>query len=98
MKREEAKIENDFVNIARTKGVRAIKFKDQSDTGAPDRICLRSGGIAFFIEFKKPGEAPRRKQLLYHKQLRNLGFRVYTHDNLQDALLTLHNELTNVDK
>lgn len=90
----EAKIENDFVDYAADLEVLAKKFKDDSDTGAPDRICLCPFGHAFFIEFKRKGEPPRKKQLLYHKRLRRRGFSVYICDTLEQAKKVLHSELS----
>lgn len=42
--------------------------------GFPDRILLRPGGTAAFVEFKRPGEQPTKIQAYWLKRLRLLGF------------------------
>lgn len=44
--------------------------------GLPDRMCLLPEGRIFFCEVKSKGETPAPIQLLVHKKLRSLGFRV----------------------
>jgi hypothetical protein len=43
--------------------------------GLPDRLLLRPGGRASFIEFKRAGEQPSRIQLYWLHKLNWLGFR-----------------------
>ena len=50
--------------------------------GMPDRILLFPGRQLAFVEVKAPGEKPRPLQLLRHRQLRDLGFRVYILDGM----------------
>lgn len=87
----EKEIEDNFVLFARTLGVKAIKFIDPSSTGAPDRMILIPGGNILFIEFKAPGETPDPKQVQYHKELRELGFKVFVADSLTYAKEVLVN-------
>jgi len=42
--------------------------------GEPDRICLLPGGIAVFVELKRPGEKPRPEQHRALGRLRDLGY------------------------
>jgi hypothetical protein len=79
----ESEIEKKFCDKALQHGFYAVKFRDPSRTGAPDRMVMCPGGYVFFVEFKRPGEKPRPDQLLYHENLRSLGFDVYvlTDDN-----------------
>ena len=42
----------------------------------PDRIILLSGGVAIFVETKRPGKKPRPEQERAFTRLRKLGFRV----------------------
>ena len=44
--------------------------------GLPDRICLIPPGRVFFAEIKTTKKKPKGIQLLVHKQLRKMGFRV----------------------
>jgi hypothetical protein len=42
--------------------------------GMPDRLLLRPGGTAAFIEFKRPGEEPTKVQAYWLARLRGMGF------------------------
>jgi hypothetical protein len=66
-------------------GIKGSKLKVVGDTGYPDRIFWMPGGRPLLIEFKKPGEEPRPKQLKIHRQLRKLGYQVEVHDNAIEA-------------
>ena len=57
-----------------------LKFNSQSMTGIPDRIILMKNGTVGFVEVKQKGKKPRPLQKLRMKQLRRLGFKVYTLD------------------
>jgi len=39
-----------------------------------------------WIEFKAPGETPRRSQILEHERMRMAGMEVHVCDNVEDAL------------
>lgn len=51
-------------------------------TGTPDIVWLSSFG-AVFIEVKKPGEEPSKKQLEMHDQLRTRGYLVVVASSLE---------------
>lgn len=59
----------------------AIKFFCPTFTGLPDRIILMPGGRVYFAEMKTTGEKLRPRQEVVHRQLRNLGFTVWTIDD-----------------
>lgn len=63
-------------------GVLGSKLSILGDTGYPDRIFWLSGGRPWLVEFKRPGESPRKKQVYIHAQLRRLGYDVEVHDDL----------------
>ncbi len=94
MKRE-SKIEREFFQYAKTWGCKALKFITPTEDGNPDRIVI-GPGFLFWIEFKRPGEEPRKKQLKRIKELRDMGQDVYVCDNLTDAqnLLIVHLNLS----
>lgn len=58
-------------------GSKCLKFVSPGFSGVPDRIVLIPGGVVVFVETKRPGEKPRRRQLFVHALLRKMGFRVY---------------------
>ena len=89
MKRIEQQIEDEFVEKSRTYGVRAIKFIDPSNTGAPDRLIFCPNGRTLLIEFKKPGGKVAEKQIEYHRWLDSLGFQVEIHDSVDEAIQSL---------
>lgn len=58
-------------------------------SGLPDRLCLFPNGRVLFVELKAPGKEPSPRQILIHKKLDRLGFRVEVVDSLEgvDALV-----------
>lgn len=65
------------------KGIKAIggmclKWESPGFTGVPDRMILLPGGHILLAETKAPGKKERKRQELVHKQLRALGFTVYS--------------------
>jgi hypothetical protein len=53
-----------------------LKFTSPGFPGVPDRIVLGDSGRVLFIEFKAPGQQPRRTQPAVIKMLREMGHRV----------------------
>lgn len=73
-------IENTVEGYLRKK-VRAVrgkcyKFVCPGHVGAPDRICIFPHGRVYFIETKAPGGKPRPTQLMFHRELAELGVTV----------------------
>ena len=52
----------------------------------PDRVALMSPARIEFVEFKRPGETPRKNQVHTIRRLRRLGFTVHVIDNSKDAI------------
>lgn len=76
----ESLIEQHLVKEVNRRDGLCLKFNSQSMTGIPDRIILMKNGTVGFVEVKKKGKKPRPLQELRMKQLRQLGFKVYTLD------------------
>lgn len=57
-------------------GAKCLKFVSPGYTGVPDRLILIPGGLAVFVELKRPGEVPRQRQLFVQSQFRKMGFQV----------------------
>lgn len=76
----EKKIEQKLLKAVRQSGGLCPKFVSPGTAGMPDRIILLPGGHLAFAEVKAPGEKPRRLQERRHRQLRDLGFRVFVLD------------------
>jgi len=77
----ESRIENKLKTEIDKLGGKAYKFIS-GENGVPDRLVLLPGGKAIFVELKRPGEKPRKLQLLNHKRLRTLGFDVRVIDSI----------------
>ena len=76
----ESLIEQHLVKEVNRRDGLCLKFNSQSMTGVPDRIILMKNGTVAFVEVKQKGKKPRPLQELRMKQLRRLGFKVYTLD------------------
>lgn len=76
----ESLIEQHLVKEVDRRDGLCLKFNSQSMTGIPDRIILMKNGTVGFVEVKQKGKKPRPLQELRMKQLRRLGFKVYTLD------------------
>lgn len=76
----ESLIEQHLVKEVNRRDGLCLKFNSQSMTGIPDRIILMKIGTVGFVEVKQKGKKPRPLQELRMKQLRRLGFKVYTLD------------------
>lgn len=63
-----------------------LKFGSSSSIGFPDRLLLWKNGGILFVEFKRPGEKPRRIQEVCHELLRGMGFTVQVHDDKVKAI------------
>ena len=76
----ESIIEQHLVKEVNRRDGLCLKFNSQSMTGIPDRIILMKNGTVAFVEVKQKDKKPRPLQELRMKQLRQLGFKVYTLD------------------
>ena len=76
----ESLIEQHLVKEVNRRDGLCLKFNSQSMTGIPDRIILMKNSTVAFVEVKQKGKKPRPLQELRMKQLRQLGFKVYTLD------------------
>jgi len=66
-----------------------LKLTIVAGRGWPDRLILCPNRGALFIEFKRPGEQPRKLQLHIHAILRKLGFEVQIHDDVNIAVAAI---------
>lgn len=80
----EKQVEQKLVTETRKKGGLAVKFVSPGFAGMPDRLVLLPGGKLAFVEVKAPGKKPRVLQVKRHEMLRELGFRVFVLDSLED--------------
>lgn len=63
-----------------------LKLSVPGFRGWPDRLILWPGRGILFIEFKRPGEQPRKLQEYVHRIIQRLGFEIEVHDDYRIAL------------
>ena len=80
--REKA-IEKKLTLTVKKQGGICPKFVPPGYDGMPDRIVLMPDGRMAFVEVKAPGQIPRPLQKARHKLLRDLGFKVYVLDSVE---------------
>lgn len=54
MKKSESILERQCCNIARQKGLVAVKLEKNKHKGIPDYMFIQEGGKCLFVEFKRP--------------------------------------------
>lgn len=85
MQNDERDIEKFLVQEVKKKHGKAFKFVSPGTLGVPDRLICLPGGIACFVELKKPGGKPRPVQRFVFRNLYHLGHRVVVIDNKNTA-------------
>lgn len=83
MRYSEKLIEKKLREQIKKMGGLALKLESQHFTGLPDRMVLMPEGRIYFVETKSTGDKPRKRQLLVHQQLRDLGFSVDVIDDIK---------------
>lgn len=73
---QEKKIEDYLTKNVERIGGMCVKFPPIFFAGFPDRIVLVPKGIIVFVELKAPNGVASPLQLIVHKRLRKIGFRV----------------------
>ena len=76
----EKQIEHTLVMAVKAAGGMCPKLVSPGTDGMPDRMILLPKGHIGFVEVKAPGKKPRPLQERRHKQLRELGFKVFILD------------------
>ena len=80
----EKDIEKKFTKAIRHVDGIALKLVSPSFNGIPDRLVLMPKGKIGFVEIKDKGKKPRALQTSRHNMLRQLGFKVFVLDNVDD--------------
>lgn len=81
----ERDIEKYVAEYAQTKGCMSLHLNVLGRIGWPDRIFLYPKGRILFIEFKLPGEKPRKIQVYIISRLIAYGFKVEVVDSITDG-------------
>lgn len=77
----ESAIEAYLRDKVKQRGGIAYKFISPGNSGVPDRLVLFPGEKSIFVELKAPGKEPTPIQLLQHKRIKALGFKVLVIDS-----------------
>lgn len=77
-------------------GGQALKFISPGKRGVPDRLILKSGGQAVFVEMKDAGKSLEPLQCKRTDELRRLGFKVYKIDSIEDIRDFIQEEFSSV--
>ena len=81
----EIHIEDVVVARAEAAGFFVRKVAWPGRRNAPDRVFAHPDRGTVWIEFKRPGEEPRKSQELEHKRMRRAGMEVHVCDSISDA-------------
>ena len=76
----EKQIETALVRTVKSNGGMCPKLVCPGTDGMPDRMVLLPDSHIGFVEVKAPGKKPRPLQDLRHRQLKQLGFKVFVLD------------------
>lgn len=79
----ERDIEHKLVTETVKRGGVALKFVSPGCLGVPDRIVMLPGGRMGFVELKAPGKKPRPIQTRRIRQMREMGFKVFVVDGME---------------
>lgn len=82
-------IENRLRTKVKCLGGLAIKINCPWFVGMPDRLILGNGKV-WFVELKAPGKKPSKMQLMCHKYLLKLGFKVWVIDSPEQLKIFIH--------
>ena len=92
-KDSEKTLERSLVEKIRQLGGICLKLQGNMYAGIPDRLILRPGGKAIFVELKSEGIKPRKLQLIRHEELRTLGFKVFVIDTYEKLTQFLNEQV-----
>lgn len=81
----EAEIEDRVVYLAELEGFFVRKVAWPGRRNAPDRVFSHDRRGTVWIEFKRPGEEPRKGQTREHERMRKAGMEVHVCDSVAGA-------------
>jgi len=93
---QESQLEKKLTSEVKKRGGRAFKFTSPGKRGVPDRLILKPGGQALFVEMKAPGKPLEPLQVKRGSELRALGFKVYKIDSIDDIQKFIQEEFSDI--
>jgi hypothetical protein len=82
----ESSLESTSTAFAEKRGWFEVKLMRCNKDSMPDRLYHRRG-VTMYVEYKREGEMPNRKQLKRHKEIRAHGIPVHVIDDFETAKL-----------
>ncbi|EMF0257289.1 VRR-NUC domain-containing protein [Enterococcus pseudoavium] len=79
----ERQVEMALVKAVKARGGICPKFVSPGLSGVPDRLVLMPNGKMGFVEAKAPTKKPRALQLYRMKQFKDLGFKCFILDDVE---------------
>lgn len=79
----EREIEQKLVREVKKRGGICPKWVSPGWAGVPDRMVLLPKGRMGFVEVKAHGEVPRALQMVRHRLLKELGYKVFVLDDAE---------------
>ena len=83
--RLESSIEDAVNGYAKVSGIIVRKLNNAADDGWPDRLYVSKFGHHFYIEYKRPGEPPRKLQIYRVWTLCMWNCDVYVIDSVEEG-------------
>jgi len=77
-------IQKKSVEYARTLGYKPHKMSTSDETGWPDYMFLGYYGHVLFVEFKRPGEPLRPRQIRMIRDMKDRGYTVFVVDDVNE--------------
>lgn len=77
----EQRVEEYLCRKVKNMGGKCYKFISPGNNGVPDRIVMLPPGRVYFAETKAEGEKPRPSQLAVHREMEQVGVRVWVLDS-----------------
>ena len=93
----ESVIEARLCKAVKRAGGKCVKWTAPGTTGVPDRIILMPGGRIYFAETKAPGEHERARQEYVQRQLRALGFTVFSSVDSDERIAEIIEQIGGAD-
>jgi len=81
----EKRVEDAAIEEAKKLGVKEIKLSIAGHRSWPDRLFFAAVRRLLFVEYKRPGEEPRKDQARKIRDLRALGFKVEVISCMEEA-------------
>lgn len=77
----ESTVKSKVINYSKELGWITYPFTSPGNLGVPDTLFMKLG-VVIFVEFKRPGEVPRKSQINAFNKIRSQNIPVYVVDSV----------------